>query len=652
MRTSWGMTLVVVLGVAGCGGSAKPTSPPQLAEEQIATNFSQVVEVSPPNIDQSADSIVTESLNPADPNTSSSNVAETVKDSLPIIDPLAATSSSTLAINTNISATPATATYKFYNANGLHAVDSAAAGKAIPVVLDKVFAVREVLAATLDSVANTFVDYHSYAQVYVSEGKLFKVSALKTGTLIPQQISSESEISSSLNLPVTLCTAATVTDWVDPEKSQYVYALAGPDGRCDTRADNVTKMVALDMPSTAAPVTLGFFEPLTDIRNASGAIVGLIGIDSAHNLVKTDASFGSLEILKTSVTYARALAHTPSHIVLAITTSNAISVQQYAIDSSQLSETHLYSFAQNGNSYIGDAVNDGSNIYFVVNDRASPTSSLFRLSLAATTADAAIQIAQNAGGFMRDIHLTTNTVAYTWVAQDRVALKSVAKTSPLSSAVGAELTSVPLNTLFEVRASAGGWLYYETKTTDSIQTAYAMFEDGTKAQLHARATWLGVIFPTQGKFYTALEPTLLVLKASEGTLTSYAASSFSHVAVLGAVAPDAVRLSRFESFDEAAVFTGELSNGDTLVMLVNAALANSLLNVATVPCNCALPGPPIQTVWIGQAVFGGAAFPTLPVATGSSGVATFLTDLAATSPNFSINYASEFFSSTAPAPVF
>ncbi len=115
-------------------------------------------------------------------------------------------------------------------------------------------------------------------------------------------------------------------------------------------------MVALEMPSTAAPVTLGFFEPVTDIRSASGAIVGHIGIDAAHNLVKTDASFGRLEILEASVTYARALAHTPSHIVLAITTSNAISVQQYAIDSSQLSETQLYSFAQNGNSFIGDRI--------------------------------------------------------------------------------------------------------------------------------------------------------------------------------------------------------------------------------------------------------------------------------------------------------
>ena len=480
---------------------------------------------------------------------------------------------------------------------------------------------------------------------------MFKISAFKTGTLVPQQVSSESEISSSLNLPMTLCDAATVTDWAQPEKSQYVYEVAGPDGRCDTRADNITKMVALEMASAATPITLGFFQPVTDIRSASGAIVGHIGIDSAQNLVKTDASFGSLEVIKASVTHARELARTPTHIVFAITTSNAISVQQYAIDSSQLSETHLYSFAQNGDSYIGDAVNDGSNIYFVVNDWASLTSSLFRLSLAATTADAAIQIAQNAGGFMRDIHLTTNTVAYTWVAQDRVALKSVAKTSPLSSAVGAELTSVPLNTLFEVRASAGGWLYYETKTIDSIQTAYAMFEDGTKAQLHAQATWLGVIFPTQGKFYTALEPTLLVLKASEGTLTSYAASSFSHVAVLGAVAPDSVRLSRFESFGEAAVFAGELSNGDTSVMLVNAASANSLLNVATVPCNCALPGSPIQVVWIGQTVVGGAAFPA-PAETDASGVATFLTLPVTTSPNFPANAASEFFTSTAPAPVF
>lgn len=142
---------------------------------------------------------------------------------------------------------------------------------------------------TYNNAAQTVTGIHPHALIYAkTDGKFYKVSALKSGSLTPAQLSSE-------NAADQLCInamygTANFTDYANVDNSQYVYALPGVDGICET-GDDMWRMVWLGMSATDAPVAA---KPpvmvLGDIT--TGAISGWLVHDGGA-LKKCDANFAA-----------------------------------------------------------------------------------------------------------------------------------------------------------------------------------------------------------------------------------------------------------------------------------------------------------------------------------------------------------------------
>lgn len=128
-------------------------------------------------------------------------------------------------------------------------------------------------------------DVNNYAVVYPkTDGKLYKTSALKSGTHTLVQISNESLAHQVCNL----VDGGVISDFANVEKSQYVYRLSGIDEICDT-IDDIWKMVTIDMDATQSPIIAK--TPVINITDENtGEISGWLVIDNGI-LQRCDANF-------------------------------------------------------------------------------------------------------------------------------------------------------------------------------------------------------------------------------------------------------------------------------------------------------------------------------------------------------------------------
>jgi len=180
------------------------------------------------------------------------------------------------------------ASYLFY-LGSLNAVDSD--NPASPIVVEAGEdiingSIETAVTADYDSLTKTSGNEHSYALIYAkSDGRLYRVNALKERSLIPEWLSSESNAN---QMCTPLSKQAVISDYNNPDNSQYLYALPGVDAVCDTN-DDLLRMVRLGMGANDEPIEAKkALRPLTDTNN--GAISGWL-VNDAGALKTCDASF-------------------------------------------------------------------------------------------------------------------------------------------------------------------------------------------------------------------------------------------------------------------------------------------------------------------------------------------------------------------------
>lgn len=193
--------------------------------------------------------------------------------------------------------------YLFFT-HGLHALDPSAPTSPIlleeteDLVTDTLFGItlpsqRESIIRTADynQVTKELSNVHNFAVIYPkTDGNLYRVSALKSGSLTPVQISNES----SAQLMCNASSERAKLDFSNVENSQYVYSLPGNDNTCET-ADDVWKMVTISMDATQAPIVAK--TPVIDIIDSTtGAIAGWL-VNDDSTLKRCDANFSNCTFL-------------------------------------------------------------------------------------------------------------------------------------------------------------------------------------------------------------------------------------------------------------------------------------------------------------------------------------------------------------------
>jgi len=178
--------------------------------------------------------------------------------------------------------------YLFYRGS-LNAVDSD--NPASPIVVEAGEdiingSIETVVTAGYDPITKTSRNEQSYALIYVkSDGRLYKVNALKERSLIPGQLSSESNAD---QMCTPLSKPAVISDYNNPDNSQYLYSLPGVDATCGT-TDDLLRMVRLGMSTNDVPIEAKkALRPLIDLNN--GAISGWL-VNDAGALKTCDANF-------------------------------------------------------------------------------------------------------------------------------------------------------------------------------------------------------------------------------------------------------------------------------------------------------------------------------------------------------------------------
>jgi len=181
-----------------------------------------------------------------------------------------------------------TAAYLFYRGS-LNAVDSD--NPASPIVVEAGEdiingSIETVVVADYDALTKTGSNEQSYALIYAkSDGRLYKVNALKERSLIPEQLSSESNAD---QMCTPLSKQAVISDYNNPDNSQYLYSLPGVDAVCGT-SDDLLRMVRLRMSANDAPIEAKkALRPLIDLNN--GAISGWL-VNDVGALKTCDANF-------------------------------------------------------------------------------------------------------------------------------------------------------------------------------------------------------------------------------------------------------------------------------------------------------------------------------------------------------------------------
>jgi hypothetical protein len=178
------------------------------------------------------------------------------------------------------------------------AVDAASPVSPITVEAgNDVVTAKVVDAGAYDGAAKIVSGLRRHALVYAkSDGRIYRTSALKSGSLAPVQVSSE-------NNAHRLCDSVDflAPDFANSDNAQYVYRLGDASGACDT-ANDEWKMVRLRMGAGDAPIAAK--RPLAVLGDlATGAIAGWLVFDGTvvrgardgvnGDLRKCDANFAN-----------------------------------------------------------------------------------------------------------------------------------------------------------------------------------------------------------------------------------------------------------------------------------------------------------------------------------------------------------------------
>ncbi len=473
-----------------------------------------------------------------------------------------------------------TGTYLFYSGS-LNAVDPASPTTPITVEAgNDISPTSSIYHADYDSASRTATNQHSHALVYAkTDGKLYRVSALKNESLTPIQVSNESNADQ-------LCGSFARSDFFNPANAQYLYLQSGPDNDCSTINDNIWRMVRLGMSATDTPIPAKL--PITSLIDSTGALSGWLAYE-AGSLIQCDANFANCTPPFVSASHT-------AYVMLEIDGSNNrflmnIDNQLFIYDAnSNTLSAPLFTIP--AGTFLGTPLTtDGDYIYF------GHGNFIYRFPADGSTVATSIRTETST---IFDVDVTTNRVIFMVGPQ----VKSIPKDGN-GIATTLASTSAQNGLLYYL---SGDFIYYSilnftTSPSPSLTSILAgiVDEHGGNQATFSNSHWVGALSPISYDFNqgsnTLDDPAVMVLgQASSGnfsdvTLKSIDAKTATESVALGTL-PSSIRLDNYffcsGSIDNSLCLTlvdisptpppsGAPVQFD--VFFVNTAIANSLRRV-------------------------------------------------------------------------
>ncbi len=424
---------------------------------------------------------------------------------------------------------------------------------------------------TIDTSTRVITNEHSYAVIYPStDGRIYKVSALISGSLTPVQVSNESQADQ-------ICTnviggTAVHTDLANAENSVYLYVLPGTDANCGTN-DDVWKMVRLGMGAAEAPVLAK--KVIEDIHDTTTAALSGWLVHDAGELQRCDVNFTGCTTVTTVANSADWRVQTTfDEILLDIDGEFHI----YSESANTLSPSR---FSVPAGTIVWVPDSDGTTVYFA-------NGNILYQMPADGSADATVLRTES--NDIQRVLTTNNSVVYQVVDMGLgIEIKSIPKTGGTPVSLAAAGTGEDLLLLY-VKDDK---VFYNKRIltvtpTFSIQPVLAAVinENGAGLVEHADASWSGGIFKTTYDFDSAfriselLEKTFLIEGYDiAGTSGGLAGATIKEVNAVTAVI--GVTIGTLPTTDNITSFQCNGFGPDTL--------CSSLITISPTPPLPALP---------------------------------------------------------------
>jgi hypothetical protein len=422
------------------------------------------------------------------------------------------------------------------NSGVLYAVDPANPSSPVAVEASEATimgTIRSIRSGSYDGDTQTVTDFHLHALIYAkNDGKFYRISALKSGSLAPVQISGESmanQLCTNAGGRILLDGETVISDLANPDNSQYVYSLPGMDNNCGT-GDDDWRMIRLGMNAGDAPV---FAKPpvrvLTDFT--TGAISGWM-VNDAGDLKHCDANFANCGASVLSIT-------SYINVLLALDVVNGrylmeIDDQLFVYDANSRTLSSALFSISSGTS-VDSPVTDGTTVYF------KHEKSIYQAPVNGSAM--AIELTVEVDDISR-IDLTTNKVIYQVGKEIKQIDKTGGTPSLLTSATGSD------NIFFFVSRN---YIYYSvnnmpspatgTTLTNNLVKAGIVNENGGSQSEFIQANWAGMTFSTSFDLNNPInafdDPVAMILAEGSGngfsgaTLKSFDATSGVEGVTLG-----------------------------------------------------------------------------------------------------------------------
>lgn len=414
-----------------------------------------------------------------------------------------------------------------------------------------------------DATALQLKDERPYKLVYAKSGQFWKVSADLGGALNPGRLSTESEA-------FKICDISADVDPTNPEETLMVYEVPGQDVDCATSGDNIWRMVSLgmdefDVPLAAKPVLYSTNDPNT------GKLTNWL-VKENNQLLLYDANFSQGEPLIAYTSIAGFLGSWRGKIVLGV--DNGI----YVFDSATKT---LSARKMTITSAIRAVVFDGTVWIY-------SRSSISAFSLENNnTATSFVSVA------------APRVISAVALSDDKLVFVSTDETTGLNN-----LTAVPragglaetILTDFQYVLplyATGNMIYFNSLDASGIPVARAIADDGTNAQEHPNAAWVGGQVPVNQP-EASLDKIVLLdgfknvdAGYGGGTLTVYSAKTHTPNVILGTLPADirAATIPRVSYARDGLMWGLARSTVDNNydVLYFDIERANSLVRVTNTP---------------------------------------------------------------------
>ena len=401
----------------------------------------------------------------------------------------------TLNANTTVTATfgtVSTATsYKFVFAEGgaLMAIDPAAPTTPITVAPSGVIASDFVLSGTYDAGTQSFSNVQAPIQVFARNGSFWRVNSAKSAGVpgtqanLAIQISNETGATSLCDF-VVLQTGSTST-------TRIVYEFPGADTNCNTRNDNISKLVPVLAAASAIPFTLptgttvtGDESPIFDLTTGQAMAVFLTDHLNSNSLNRLDLGNNDVSAILSNVGTVEFLVQDTSDRVF-IRNNNTLYLDIHTGSGDTL--TPLLTTASPLHCG-GVTCSDGTSL-FVFEDAGK----VYQVPLSATSSANVITLINSTTTPLLDMAVTNTRLILgtgTFAPGSSRGLFSMAK-SP--GAAQTTLTTPAVDNIFNIMGTANNLVYYQRFEPSGAQTAVVVQDDGGAVATHANSIWNGIV---------------------------------------------------------------------------------------------------------------------------------------------------------------